>query len=241
MTESTTMPPAGAATDEGVGMLPVQPDGDGPEGGNRRRLLILGGAAGVIVLAAAAFLLLHKGGSSTPTAAVVPHATVSAQASSQPSSTGKTHKGGTTTLPKVNKHPAARDPFIPLITAPVDTGGSPVSQSTVPASSPSSTPSSGTSPSPNPSSSHSGGGTKAAGGPLWIELTGTKGQTAKFKVGYAHHKFREYTVQAPGPSSDQGTVFDKIFALISVQNGEATVQIGDAAPFVLTTGVAHAA
>jgi hypothetical protein len=224
-------------------MLPMQPDSDGAEGGNRRRLLILGAVAGVIVLAAVAYLLLHKGSSSTPTATVVPHGTVSSAPASKPSATKTTpkKKTGSSSLPKTAKHQLARDPFIPLITAPVQTSGGAVSSSTVSAgSTPSSTPSSSTSPSPNPSSSGKTGG-KTTGGPLWIQLTGTSGHTATFKVGYAHHKFRRFTVQAPTASSDQGTVFAKIFALISVQNGEATVQIGDAAPFILTTGVAHVA
>jgi hypothetical protein len=34
-------------------------------------------------------------------------------------------------------------------------------------------------------------------------------------------------------------VFDKVFALIGIQRGVATIQIGDATPFDLTTGIAH--
>jgi hypothetical protein len=240
MTETPILPGGATATDDGVGMLPTHPDVDGSDGdgGNRRRLLILGAVAGAIILAAAAYLLFHKGSSSTPGATVVPHGVVSAPAKTH--SAGKTHKGTTTTLPKVAKHQAARDPFLPLITAPVSTGGTtPVSSSTVPATSPTpSTPVTTPTPTPSPTTST---GTGTSGGPLWIQLTGASGKTATFKVGYAHHKFRQYTVQAPKASSDQGTVFDKIFALISVQDGEATVQIGDAAPFILTTGVSHVA
>jgi hypothetical protein len=43
----------------------------------------------------------------------------------------------------------------------------------------------------------------------------------------------------PTSSARQGTVFDTIFALLSIKNGAATVQIGDGTPFVLSTGVAH--
>jgi hypothetical protein len=240
MTETPILPGAATSTDDGVGMLPTHPDVDGidGEGGNRRRLIILGAVAGAIILAAAAYLLFHKSSPASTAATVVPRGVV-ASAPAKAHSGGSTHKGGTTTLPKKAKHQAARDPFLPLITAPVDTGGSPVSSSTVPATSP--TPSTPvTTPTPTPTTSTSTGPT-TSGGPLWIQLTGASGKTANFKVGYAHHKFRTYTVQAPKASSDQGTVFDKIFALISVQDGEATVQIGDAAPFILTTGVSHVA
>jgi hypothetical protein len=243
MTETSTISPGSTSTDDGAGMLPMQPDSDGTDGGNRRRLLILGAVAGVIVLAAVAYLLLHKGSSSSPSATVVPHGTVASAPATKPSAATTTHKTTTTkSLPKNAKHQLARDPFIPLITAPVSTSGGAVSSTTVPAgSSPSTAPSTGaSSPSPNPSSSGKTSG-KTTGGPLWIQLTGTTASTATFKVGYSHHKFRRFTVQAPKASSDQGTVFAKIFALISVQNGEATVQIGDAAPFILTTGVAHVA
>jgi hypothetical protein len=237
------MPPGETATDDGVGMVSTNPDTDVAEGGNRRRLLILGAVAGVIVLAAAAYLLLHKGSSSPSTPALVPHGVVSsAPATSGGGQSGQKHHG-TKSLPKVTKHQVAKDPFVPLIVPPVTTTGAPVSTTTVPASTaPSTAPSSGTSPNPNPSQPTStGGGPKSATTPEWIQLMSTSGQTATFKVGYPKHKFRLFKVQAPKANSDQGTVFGKVFALIAIQHGEATVQIGDGAPFILTEGVAHTA
>jgi hypothetical protein len=244
MTETPILSGGGTATDDGVGMLPTPPDVDGVDGdgGNRRRLMIIGTVAGLIILAAAAYLLLHKGSSSTPSAVAVPKGVVHSAPAKPPTKAKVTkHKGGSSTLPKVAKHQAVRDPFQALITAPVQTTGGAVSSTTVTA--PTTAPSTGTSPSPNPSPSNSTPPAtgKTSGGPLWIQLTSAGGSTATFKVGYAHHKFRRFTVQAPKASSDQGTVFAKIFALISVQAGEATIQIGDAAPFILTTGVSHVA
>lgn len=244
MTETPILAGGATATDDGVGMLPAQDDGDVADGGgNRRRLLILGTVAGIIILAAAAYLLLHKS-SSSPTVAVVPHAVVHAAAPVKhvkPVHKAKaTHKRGSA-LPKVAKHQAVRDPFAALVTLPVATVGAPVSSTTVPAgTTPTTAPTTPVvTPTTKPTTPTGTG--KTSGGPLWIQLTGASGHTATFKVGYAHHKFRKFTVQAPKASSDQGTVFAKIFALISVQDGEATVQIGDAAPFILTTGVSHVA
>ena len=75
--------------------------------------------------------------------------------------------------------------------------------------------------------------------PQWIQLKRIHGRTAVLDVGYRHHKFRRYAVQAPPPGSQQGTVFDKIFALIGIQNHTATIQIGEDTPFDLTKGVSH--
>ncbi len=235
MTETSLIPDGATATDDGVGgMLPAQHDPDSGEGGNRRRLLILGAVAGVIVLAAAAYLLLHKGSSSAPSA-VVPHGVVSSAPANHPSPAKTTKKhGGTKTLPKANKHQLARDPFIPLIVAPAETNGS-SSTGTGTGTTPTTSPSTGATPTPTPTPTNSGG-TGSSAGPHWIQLLSANGQTAVFKVGYGNHKFRKYTVVAPKASSHQGTIFAKVFALISVQKNEATVQFGDDAPFILTKG-----
>jgi hypothetical protein len=75
--------------------------------------------------------------------------------------------------------------------------------------------------------------------PLWVQLINVHGRMATFDVGYAHHKFRRYHVQAPLSSSRQATVFDKVFALVGIDGNIVTVQIGDDAPFPLVTGIAH--
>jgi hypothetical protein len=244
MTETPIMSGGATATDDGVGMLSGPPDGDDFEGSgaNRRRLLILGTVAGIIILAAAAYLLLHKSSSST-SATFVPRGVVkSAPAKAKTTTKTPVKKVVTTKLPKVLKHPEIRDPFLPLVTAVVDTGTSaPASSTTVSAPTTAPTPTTGTQPvvTPTTGTTTTTGTGKTAGGPLWIQLISANSTTAHFKVGYAHHKFRNFTVQAPTASSDQATIFAKIFALIAVQSGEATVQIGDGAPFILTLGVSH--
>jgi hypothetical protein len=247
MTETPIISGDAPPTDSGVGMLPPSDDGDQADGGNRRRLLIIGAIAGAVILAAAAYLLLHKSSSSTPTSGAVPrgvvvvHHTPPVKAHAAAKSVKKTK----VTVVKVAKGPTVTDPFAPLVTPPVTTTGGAASSTTVtaPTTAPSTAPSTGTQPVTTPTSgtTTTTGTGKTSGGPLWIQLTSASGQTAHFKVGYAHHKFRNFTVQAPKATSDQGTVFAKVFALISVQNGEATIQIGDGAPFILTTGISHTA
>jgi hypothetical protein len=227
----------------GLGREAVDPDPNVPAsdadsvgGDNRRKLLMAGAGAGVIIVGAAAFFLLHGGGSSTPdTLAPVPHGVVSHKAAAATKT-----KPGSTTLPKVDKHRIVRDPFAPIITAPVATTGSASSTtvsatSTSPATSTTTTTPVTTTTTPVTTTSNA-----PAGSPIWIELVKTNGdKTATFKVGYRHHQFRQFTVSAPAPSADKGTVFDKEFALIGVQNGQATLQVGDATPFDLAKGVAH--
>jgi hypothetical protein len=152
-----------------------------------------------------------------------------------------------TSLPKVAKHTSPRDPFQALVNPPVQTSGAPASSTTVSAAPTVSTaPSTGstpvvvtgpTAPASTPPTAPSA--PPASGSPLSIQLTRTHGQFATFKVVYSHHKFRMFNVQAPKPTSNTGTIFGKVFALIGVQDGEATVQIGDGTPFDLTKGVSH--
>jgi hypothetical protein len=245
MTETSILPGAEPSSDAGIDMVPPSPAAEEPDGdNNRRRLLILGAIAGVIVLAAAAYLLLHKS-SSTPTAAPVA-ATVVVQPPGHHKSTGKgsNAKGsGKQQLPKEAKN-APVDPFKPLVTPVVQTNGGPASTTTVSAS-PSTAPTTATSPvatpTPTPTSTSTTptGTGKGLGTPLWIQLTKTSGQSATFKVGYAKHKFRRFIVDAPSKGSNAGTVFGKVFALLGVKNQEATLQIGDGAPFELGPGISH--
>jgi hypothetical protein len=250
MTETSILPGAVPASDEGIDMAPPSQGGDETDGGSRRRLLILGAIAGIIVLAAAAYLLLHKSSSTTPTAAS-PVPTV-VQSGAPPRVGGHAgHKAGKAgskpvPLPKVAKHSTVRDPFQALVNPPVQTTGAPASTTTVsapPTTAPTSgttpvvvaptpTPTTGTTPPPAP---------PASGSPLSIQLLRTHGQFATFKVVYSHHKFRLFNVQAPKPNSSTGTIFGKEFALIGIQDGDATVQIGDGTPFDLTKGVSHTA
>jgi hypothetical protein len=243
MTETSILPGAEPATGEGADMTPPGIGAEETDGRDRRRLLIIGAIVGAIVLAAAAYLLLHKG-SSSPAPLVAPAAAGPASVTT-PSKAPKPGKnsGNPKTLPKKANRPDVRDPFNPLVVAPVTTGGAPASTTTVKAPSAGS----GTAPTSttpvttptSPSSTTPGTGKSTSGGPLWIELMRVHGRSALFDVGYAHHSFRKFVVQAPTPSSSQGTVFDKVFALIGVQDGEATLQIGDATPFDLAKGISH--
>jgi hypothetical protein len=219
------------------------PDDGGAAGANRRKLFIAGGVAGVAVLAIAAFMLLHGGSSTSNTAATgaVPHGTVKtpAVAASAPSSAG-TKK---TRLPKKGKVQAGRDPFAALYTAPVTTGTAVGTTTTV-----------GSTPAPDPTTSAPVTGPTSTpvpvptsptvgplGAPTYVQLLSTKGtQSATFRVGYAHHKFKQFAVEAPAADSSTGTVFANDFALIKVKSGHiATVQIGDGPPFDLGEGVAR--
>ncbi|MBV9486435.1 MAG: hypothetical protein JO246_10290, partial [Frankiaceae bacterium] len=174
---------------------------------------------------------------------------------------GKTHATGTkgnhapgkpATLPKKAKKTSVRDPFKALVLAPVATSGTAESTTTVNApggsqnttttndgttTTPVTQPSQPVTPSQPPTTPPGHG--KTSGAPLWIQLMHVTGDRATFNVGYAHHKFRKFVVQAPKASAQRGTVFDKIFALIGIQNGAVTIQIGDDTPFDLTKGVSH--
>jgi hypothetical protein len=246
MTETSILPGAVPTSDAGMDAEPPNHGGDESEGGNRRRLLILGAIAGVIVLAAAAYMLLHKSPSSTSTVgSVTPSVVQSAAPPNHPGSPKGNKPGGKpSSLPRVAHHSNVRDPFKALVNPPVQTTGAPVSKTTVSAA-PSVAPTAPvvvattppvvvtTPPSTQPTTG------PAAGTPLSIQLMNTHGQSATFKVVYAHHKFRLFNVQAPKPTSNTGTIFGKVFALIGVQNGDATVQIGDGTPFDLSKGVSH--
>lgn len=262
MTESSILPGAAPTTESGIDMVPPGTDVEETDGGDRRKLMIIGGIAAVVVLVVVAFVLLHKGSASDGT--FVPHST---QAAPPPSSSklnsptkgasngaSSTDTGGTrANLPKRSHAAQVRDPFHPLVTAPVDTSGGATSTTTVTApttstdGSTSTGSTTGTSPTDGNTDGSTGstsgtgttGATSSATGPLWIQLMNVHGRMATFDVGYAHHKFRRFHVQAPLASSHQATVFDTVFALVGISGGQVTLQIGDDAPFQLTTGIAH--
>jgi hypothetical protein len=213
--------------------------------------MIIGAVVAVVVVAIAAFLLLHKGSSNSSSAGVVPKGTINTQPSapntvSHGKAGGKSH-GGLQTLPMRAKRAVVRDPFKPLVVAPVagSTQQGPTTTVSPPPAAPSTSLGSGTTTQPTsapvviPSQPTTTTSTPA-GQPIWIRLVSTNGdRSATFDVGYPHHKFHRFKVLAPSPTSAQGTVFDKVFALLGIQNGEVTLQIGDATPFDLTRGVSH--
>lgn len=232
MTETAFLPGPGGSDVDNPTMTPPFDAED--EASNRRRLMIIGGAAGIVVLLVAAFLLLHKGGgTSAPT--TVPRGTPH----SAPASAAPGHQ--TKTLPKRGSRATARDPFQALVAVPVGGGTAAGATTTVAAGTTvaggAPTTSLGTPPTTAPAT---GSGNGSLGTPLWIELLRTKGsKSATFKIGYHHHTFRTFVVDAPNAGAQQGTVFANDFALIGVQDGTATVQVGDATPFDLEPGFSH--
>jgi hypothetical protein len=232
--------------------VPVPPEFDGEPTDDRRRLMIIGGIVAAVVVVIAAYLLLHKSSSSDSAFTPVPHGTPPASAPATghggSTKTGGSAKGhGTTTLPKRAKRLNVRDPFKPLVVPPVSGTTQQGSTTTVgaPATGPTSAPTTGTAPVVIPTTQPTSAGsnppvTTPSGQPVWIRLVSTTSRTATFDVGYPHHKFHRFRVVAPSPSATKGTVFDKVFALLGIQGGTVTLQIGDATPFDLTKGVAHA-
>jgi hypothetical protein len=255
MTETSTFPSGVAQADEGMGIMPPDVGSDESSGGSDRRRLIMliGAVVGVLVLAGAAYMLMHKSGSSSPSSGSVPKGVFQGAPKTTSSKTIVVKKSHVSTkpriLPRVQHHPQGRDPFAPLITAPVTTGATAASSSTVSSASSSTststtsstTNSTPTTPVTQPTSGKTTtkGNGKTSSQPQWIQLVSVQGHMANFKVGYAHHKFRLYAVQEPHASATAGTVFDKEFALIGIVNGGATVQIGDGTPFLLTPGIAR--
>lgn len=258
MTDTSIFPSADTAVDPGGPGLPPEEDFDSEGNGNRRNLMIIGGVVAVIVIVAAAFLLLHKsGGGSSPSTGAVPRGTPPAStAPSTSTSSNSTHakgsKGsGVTTLPKKSHTKLVRDPFKPLVSAPVNASSSnQVSNTTVsPAPTTTSVSVSPTAPVIIPTQPSQGGapttgtgGKTTVGAPVGIQLVRTSGDKwAVFDVFYVNHKFRRFKVLAPKPTSARGTVFDKEFALLGIQDGSVTIQEGDGTPFDLQKGVSHSA
>jgi hypothetical protein len=238
-----------------TGILPTQaaPPGTPPsfddEGGDddRRRLMVIAGAVGLVVVLIAAYFLLKGGGddaaSSAPIPRGTPHSAASAPAAGDDEA-GTTGKGGKSdgkggkahagaVLPKKSHTRLARDPFKPLVTVPVveePTGGTTTTVS-----------------GGKPGASSGGGATAPAegvvpsGAPSAIRLVSIKGHTsAVFDVTFAKHKTFRFDVAAPKADSATGTVFAKVFALLGIQGGEVTLQVGDDTPFDLKVGATHA-
>jgi hypothetical protein len=235
-----------APDDAGIGVVPPDAEVEETGGDNRRNLKIIGAVVGAIVILAAAYLLLHKSSSSSPTASgLVPKGTVRPAQSGAAggSTTGKTTKATVkvTTVPKVAKAVTPKDPFKPLVTPPVPATGAATSTTTVSSATTSTSTGTGTT---TPTTTSAGttpstGASSSATTPQWIQLMAVKGNVATFDVGYPHHKFRVYHVQAPAKGVHSGTVFDGIFALLSIHDGVVSLQQGDATPYQLSTGVSH--
>jgi len=209
---------------------PVLPEGDsGPvEDGNRKKLMVVGAVLGVLVLAIVAFFLLKGGGSSSSdNGFVVPHHTTKPAAPSAQAPVVK--------LPKHVSVPVGRDPFKPLYVQPA---AAPAATTT------------GTSSSTTGTTTTTGGSTSttttsapsSAWAPVAIQLVSVNGtSSATFKVTYSNgskSKAVDY-VNVQAPKNALRTSFGKVFALLSIQDGTATVQYGDGSPFDLAPGAAN--
>ena len=212
---------------------PILPPGfDDEDGGNdnRRNLLIVGAVLGVLVLGVVAFFLLKSGGSSTSSDSsfVVPHHS----AKSAPA----THSGSAPAvkLPKVVNAPAGKDPFKPLYVAPPPKAAAPA-KAAAPVTTTTTTVPAG-------SSSGSTAPATASYAPVWIELASVNGtKSATFIVGYSNGKSLKTSTYSnvAAPTNSLRTDFGNVFSLLSIQDGEATVQFGDGSPFDLSPGASH--
>jgi hypothetical protein len=233
VTESSILPGTAPAAPADPGVPPPL-DFDEPEGGDRRRLIIIGAVLLALVLVVVAFMALKGHGSSSQTLPPVVRGTPPA-AQPAPSSSAAAGKTGTM-LPKKSTKQLARNPFKPLISTPGPGAGSASSINGAPVTAVT-PPASGVG---QPTSPSQGGTAPVGGHPQWIELVSTQGSSsALFAVGYAHNKVYRFDVAAPKAGSAQGTVFDGEFSLLSIQDGQATIQVGDDTPFDLRPKTVH--
>lgn len=187
----------------------------------RRKVLALVGAAAVAVVAIAGYFVM-KGGSSDQTAAALPpvHHHPVAAAPAQPKF-DKTFPN----LPDVFKDVVGRDPFKALV---VDKPAAPAAQAPAPT-----TVVAGSA----PTTVNTGSTASApAAQPDWISLESQNGlKSATFLVHSTDGKATGYTDVA-APADGKTTAFGGYFALISLQDGFAVVQMGDGKPFNLQVG-----
>ena len=142
---------------------------------------------------------------------------------------------------KVVTAPVGKDPFKPLYVAPKPAASAPAKSATTTTPSTSTTTTTTTVPA-GTSSGTSAPPATASYAPVWIGLVSVNGtKSATFVVGYSNGKklttvaFRN--VKAPTGSTP--TVFAKLFSLLSIQSGEATIQFGDGTPLDIAPGAAN--
>lgn len=239
-----------AVADPRSATLPVDTE-DAVDSDNRRKLAIAGAVVAVLVVFVAAFFLMKgKGGDN---AAVPPH--VTPPPASTATQTGTTAQAAKPVhLPKSYAGVVGRDPFKALYVAPKDApagsgsstttsnGGSSVTTTptvTTPVTTPTGTTTGTTTPTGTTTGTSSAPGPNYV--PVWVELVKVHGtSSATFVVGYTNGK-RSKTVTFAGVQAPSGvrTVFADVFSLLSIQNGTATVQVGDGTPFDLTKGFSN--
>ncbi|MDQ1745799.1 MAG: hypothetical protein QOD07_62 [Frankiaceae bacterium] len=229
MSQQTYSGPGTAVAEPPAPILPAGFDDEDGGSDNRRKLMMAGAAAGVLVLVVVAFFLL-KGGGSSPSAdsfTVPQHHHAAKTATGAPGSTAAV------TLPKIVTDAGGTDPFKPLYAPPPPKPAAPAQSATAPTTPtvPVSGPTGGTTPP-----------VAAAYAPVWIGLVSVDGtKSATFVVGYSNGKSLRTTSykNVVAPTSSLRTDFGNVFSLLSIQDGEATVQFGDGSPFDLLPGASH--
>lgn len=246
MTEQTSLGGLALATDPRSAMPSVDmADGSSD---NRRKLAVVGAAVAVLVLLIAVFFLMKGKGS--PAQPAAPDALANAGTTAAPAGAAAAPAKAVkpVTLPKHFNGSIGRDPFKPEYVAPAakstDTAasgtpttavpvGTPVPVTTTPGTTGSSTPTTTTG---------SGTGLGPSWVPVWVDLARVSGtRSATFIVGYSNGK-RSKTLtysNIEAPTTGVRTVFASVFSLLSIQNGTATVQIGDGTPFDLQRGFSN--
>lgn len=250
MTEQTSF--GGLAVADPRTATPTPDFTDESTGNDRRKLAIVGAVAAVVVVLIAAFFLMKGSGGSTTTPAATSAAPPASTAGA--GTTGAAKPAKAVKMPKSFAGVIGRDPFKPLYVAPAsksDGSGSPAGSTTTPDTTggtttvPVTTPTTGGTTTPTTGSTGSSGSLTGVGTnyvPVWVELVRVDGtKSATFVVGYTNGK-RSRTVtysDITAPTSTVRTVFAKIFSLLSIQSGTATVQVGDGTPFDLKRGFSN--
>lgn len=234
MTEQTVPFGGTAVAEPPAPLLPLESDETG-DADNRRKLVIVGAAVGVLVLVIAAWFLLKGGGSSDTASGLVPSHHVPVAGNSAAPAAAHPVK-----LPKAFKGTVGRDPFKALYVAPAG-GGTTAGTTTATSSSTGSTTGTTT---PTTTGSTTGTTTTPTATtptyhPVWLQLKSVYGSKwANFVVGYSNGKTLKtvnyFHVMAPTTSNK--TVFANVFALLSIQGGNATVQFGDGTPVDIAPG-----
>jgi hypothetical protein len=209
-------------------------DDDGAEAANRRKLAIVGAVAGVIVLLVVAFFLMHGKSGNSASGAFVPKSSHPAVKGSAPAPSG----AHPVRLPKAYHGPVGRDPFKPLYVVPAAPSGGGSTSSTSTGSS--GTPAVGGAPGSAPGTTGAAATPPPGYAPVWVELRKVKGtRSATFVIDYSNgHKQLQLTFADVVPPKDTlRTTFARVFALLSLQDGTATVQFGDGTPFDLSPGL----
>jgi hypothetical protein len=228
MTQQTYSGPGTAMAEPPAPILPPGFDDEDGASDSRRKLMLVGAVLGVLVLGVVAFFLLKGGSSSSSESSFV----VPPHHKAPTTSSGPAGQGGTVKLPKIVTAPAGRDPFKALYTPPVAAASTPPKTSpSTPATTVVPGTSNGTSAPP-----------AASFAPVWIQLTSVNGtSSATFVVGYSNGKALRTTTykNVTAPTNSLRTDFGNVFSLLSIQDGEATVQFGDGSPFDLLPGGSH--